>query len=257
MKKLALTSLLAFVAVSGASAANFKIGNPMYRPDKGDFYNETTFAMDTEFDHYALGTEFGYGFYDWWTVTLSTAGSYDSSDAPMFNTKWNWDYVNLGLNYRWFDYGNAWKGDIYGNVAQFYNARDDMKVATYGWTVGTRYGFVVNGFSLNAVAEAHNLSAISHHAWGLDTGLESQVWLGRHINIVGGATYGFKLFHDAYIPADVFSLKYYHQKPVDVKLGVNYNFSKDSYMGVYVEKNVAKGFNVAPMTLGAKFGIQF
>jgi hypothetical protein len=257
MKKLALTSLLAFAAVSSASAANFKIGNPMYRPDKGDFYNETTFAMDTEFDHYALGTEFGFGFYDWWTVTLATSGSYDSSDEPMFDTKWNWDYVNLGLNYRWFDYGNAWKGDIYGNVAQYYNARDDMKVATYGWTVGTRYGFVVDGFSLNAVAEAHNLSALGHHAWGLNAGLESQVWLGRHFNIVGGATYGVRLLHDEYIPGDLMELKYLHHKPIDVKLGINYNFCKNSYMGVYAEKNVAKGFNVAPMTFGAKFGIQF
>ncbi len=254
MKKLALTSLLAFAAVSGANAANFNIGNPMYRPDKGAFYNETTFAMDTEFEHYALGTEFGYGFYDWWTVSLATAGSYDSSDAPRYNTKWNWDYVELGLNYRWFDYGNEWKGDIYGTVAQNYDARDDMNVEFYSWTIGTRYGFVVDGFSLNAVAEAHNVS-LDHHAWGMDAGFEGQVYLGKHLNLVGGATYGFKL-HDAYVPAEL-NLKYHHQKPVDVKLGVNYNFCKNSYVGVYAEKNVAKGFNVAPMTFGAKFGIQF
>ena len=109
MKKLALTSLLAFAAVSSASAANFKIGNPMYRPDKGVFYNETTFAMDTDLENYALGTEFGFGFYDWWTISVATAGSYDSGDMPhagLESSKWNWDYVELGLNYRWFEYGN-------------------------------------------------------------------------------------------------------------------------------------------------------
>ena len=255
MKKLALTSLLAFAAVSSASAANFKIGNPMYRPDKGVFYNETTFAMDTEYENYALGTEFGYGFYDWWTVSVATAGSYDSSDAPRYGTKWNWDFVELGLNYRWFDYGNEWKGDIYGTVAQNYNAREDIEIQYYDWTVGSRYGYVVDSFSLNAVVEAHNRS-FDHYAWGMDAGLEGQVWLGHHLNLVAGAVYGFNLDH-AKDNTYYNEFNEYGWDPVKVTLGINYNFCKNSYMGVYAHKNVRKGFNVAPMTFGAKFGIQF
>lgn len=256
MKKLALTSLLAFAAVSSASAANFMIGNPMYRPDKGVFYNETTFTMDNELEHYALGTEFGYGFYDWWTVSVATAGSYDSSDMPRYSTKWNWDYVELGLNYRWFDYGNEWKGDIYGTVAQAYDARDDLTIQYYDWTVGTRYGYVVDGFSLNAVAEAHNYS-LNRHAWGMEAGLEGQVWLGHHFNIVGGVLYGFNLDHadkNAYYGGDY---GYYSSDPINVKLGFNYNFCKGSYVGIFGQKNVRSGINVDPVEFGAKFGIQF
>lgn len=37
MKKLALTSLFAVFAVSGAHAANIIDGNPLYRPDQGRF----------------------------------------------------------------------------------------------------------------------------------------------------------------------------------------------------------------------------
>lgn len=250
MKKIALTSLVAVFAASAASAATFNIGNPMYRPDKGHFYNETTFAMDTEYDNYALGTEFGYGFYDWWTVSVATAGSYDTSDTPRYDTKWNWDYLKLGLNYRWFDYGNEWKGDIYGTVAQNYNARDDMTVVAYDWTVGTRYGYVVDGWSLNAVAEAYNVS-VDKEAWGMEAGLEGQVWLGEHLNVVGGATYGFDLNNKFYG-----HIVDYHD-PINAKLGINYNFCKNSYVGVYAEKNVLKDFDDAPMTFGAKFGIDF
>ena len=256
MKKLALTSLLAFAAVSSASAANFKIGNPMYRPDKGVFYNETTFAMDNELEHYALGTEFGFGFYDWWTVSVATAGSYDSGDFPhagMESSKWNWDYVELGLNYRWFDYGNEWKGDIYGTVAQHYDARDDLTILFYDWTVGTRYGYVVDGFSLNAVAEAHNYS-LDRHAWGMEAGMEGQVWLGHHLNVVGGVLYGFNLDH---ADDNAFYGNYYASDPINVKLGINYNFCGGSYVGIFGQKNVRQGINVEPVEFGAKFGIEF
>lgn len=256
MKKIALTSLFAVVAVSAANAATFNIGNPMYRPDRGDFYSELSFRTNSDLEQYQAGLEMGYGFYDWWSVSVKTAGSYDSSDEPRFGTKWNWDYVSAGLNYRWFDYGNEWKGDIYGAVAQNYNARDDMTVTYYNWTVGTRYGYVVDGWSLNAVAEAHNVS-MDKEAWGMDAGLEGQVWLGKHLNIVGGATYGFKL-NNYYIADDLFfANEYYDDNPINVKLGVNYNLCRNSYIGVYGAKNVRKGFNVAPVEFGAKIGIQF
>ncbi len=248
MKKIALTSLLAVAAVSGANAANFNIGNPMYRPDKGAFYNELAFAMDTDWENYELSDEFGYGFYDWWTVSVKTAGSYDSSDMPRYNTKYNWDYVQLGLNYRWFDYGNEWKGDIYGTVAQNYDARDDLTVTYYDWMVGTRYGYVVDGWSLNAVAEAYNYS-FDKEAWGMAVGMEGQVWLGNHLNVIGGVRHAFNL-NNKYYNAE-------NTEPLDVMFGINYNFCKNSYFGVYATKNVLKGFNVEPMGMGAKFGIQF
>ena len=39
MKKLAFTSLLAVLAVSGAHAGNIIDGNPLYRPAEGRFYS--------------------------------------------------------------------------------------------------------------------------------------------------------------------------------------------------------------------------
>ncbi len=42
MKKLALTSMLAVFAVSGAHAANVIDNNPLYRPGQDRFYSVTT-----------------------------------------------------------------------------------------------------------------------------------------------------------------------------------------------------------------------
>ena len=49
MKKLALTSLLAMFAVSGANAANVIDGNPLYMPEQNHFYSVTTAAITAIF----------------------------------------------------------------------------------------------------------------------------------------------------------------------------------------------------------------
>ena len=61
MKKLALTSLLAVFAISGAHAANVIDGNPLYMPEQNHFYSVTTLGSHTEDSVYSAGEEFGYG----------------------------------------------------------------------------------------------------------------------------------------------------------------------------------------------------
>ena len=47
MKKLALTSLLAVFAISGAHAANVIDGNPLYMPGQNHFYSVSTLGSHT------------------------------------------------------------------------------------------------------------------------------------------------------------------------------------------------------------------
>ena len=74
MKKLALTSLLAFFAVSGAHAANIIDGNPLYRPDEGRFYSVTSVGSHTKaVDEVGISEEFGYGITDRLAVVMETS----------------------------------------------------------------------------------------------------------------------------------------------------------------------------------------
>ena len=62
MKKLALTSLMAVFAVSGAHAANIIDGNPLYRPGEGHFYSNFAVESHSEaIEDWGISEEFGYG----------------------------------------------------------------------------------------------------------------------------------------------------------------------------------------------------
>lgn len=74
MKKLALTSMLAVFAVSGAHAANVIDNNPLYRPGQDRFYSVTTLGSHSEAtDTWTLREEFGYGITDKLMVNLATS----------------------------------------------------------------------------------------------------------------------------------------------------------------------------------------
>ena len=78
MKKIALTSLLAMFAVSGAQAAakNVMDGNPLYMPKAGHFFSETTLASQTEETRdWTLGERFGFGVTDNFAIALQTSMS--------------------------------------------------------------------------------------------------------------------------------------------------------------------------------------
>ena len=112
MKKLALTSLLAVFAVSGAHAANVIDGNPLYMPKAGHAYSVTALESHTEPGRtWVLGEEFGYGISDKLAV-IAGADFTERSVEKTFDT-YAWDSFKLGAAFRALDMG-AWKADLIG-----------------------------------------------------------------------------------------------------------------------------------------------
>ena len=107
MKKIALTSLLAMLAVSGAGAANVIDGNPIYMPNAGHFYSVT--SVDTSsnnVDVFDFGEHLGVGITDWWTFEIGTSVV---ADDWFFSTQW--DDLNVNTTIRFVDNTN-WKWDL-------------------------------------------------------------------------------------------------------------------------------------------------
>ena len=153
MKKIALTSLLAVFAVSGAHAANVIDGNPLYLPAQNHFYSETSMETSTNnVDLVTFDEEFGYGITDRWAVNIDTSISEDD-----WFKKTEWDSFGLGLTYRVADYTN-WKFDVMGGYGVgpvwdahngFLKGRFLAKSQTeYLWTVGVRGGYTTDDFTI-------------------------------------------------------------------------------------------------------------
>lgn len=254
MKKLALTSLLAVFAVSGANAANVINGDPLYRPNEGRFYSVTSFESNTDFRDYVLGEEMGFGITDSVSVILNTSFSYDNPKNAESNTAW--DYLSLGLSERYLNDGN-WKGDIYGKVAQIYNTGHDfdtLRTDWYNWTVGTKFGYVATDcWTLAGTIEANyftdDQSGFDFDAWGMKVGIEGLYALGMNWNVVAGLDYNFRISNN--------NTPWTLEQPMNAKMGVNYNLDSIMYFGAYVFKDVKSGFNEDPLGVGVKFGIDF
>lgn len=249
MKKLALTSLAAMFAVSGANAANVIDGNPMYRPDKGHFYSETAFNTNTDFEHFGLGEEFGYGITENLSVFVNTSLSYDDNTGEEFG----WDYLSLGLSLRYLDQG-AWKGDLYGKVRQNYFTGknfEDIQTVEYVWTAGAKLGYVTSDWTIAGKLDidytSDDVSAVDYDNWAMTLGLEGQYVLNSDWNIVAGLDYKFDVAGDDMID----------EEPWNAKLGVNYNFDETKYLGFYLTKNLAEDFDEDPLGFVVKFGIDF
>ena len=122
MKKIALTSLLAVFAVSGAHAANVLDGNPLYMPKAGHFYSETALSSHSEtIKDWTLAEEFGFGITNRFALEISTdvferaetKEDYgDTAKNEMFD-QYGWGNVALKATFRVLDMG-AWKVDTYG-----------------------------------------------------------------------------------------------------------------------------------------------
>lgn len=259
MKKIVLSSLLGAFAVSGVANAavsdygHWRVrmdGNPLYRPMEGRFYSMTDFNLDTEWDYFSLKEEVGFGISDTLSVMLNTSGSYDSSDEPRLNTKMNWDQVQLGLSWRYVDEG-PWVADLYGKGQLLMDTSDDLNAYAWNWTAGTTFGFIGwDRWTLAFTAQADYLrdarGDLDFDAWGMMIGMDGLFNFDQHWNIIGGINYQFNLDDT-----------YYEGNPLNIKLGANYNFDNYKFVGVYVQKDVKSGFNVNPMTIGARFGIDF
>lgn len=255
MKKLALTSLMAVFAVSGAHAANIIDGNPLYRPSEGHFYSVTTAGSHSEAtENWTLAEEFAYGITDDLAVVVKTGLSEQESLDYM-----SWDSLTLGMNYRVLDKG-AWKADLIGeySVAPVWGDHAEFmpeETTGYDWAVGMRGGYVGEGWTL-AGHVMFNYSNSESFNWGdegihsLKLGLEGQYLLDEQWNLVGAIEYTGML-DDQFEDAGKWT----------GKIGANYNIDETKFVGAYVagemghatgDWEVADGFG-----FGVTFGIDF
>ena len=240
MKKLALTSLLAMFAVSGAHAANVMYGNPLYLPSAGHFYSVTTAGTHTEGETpWGISEEFGYGITDRFAVQLSTSATENSNFDYM-----SWDDFGLDLAYRVIDDG-GWKLDIvgaytvdpvWGDHRPFLKQED----TSYTWTAGVRGGYVGDGWTIaghaafnywNTKSFNWSESAGEQGVHSLVLGLDGQFVIDQNWNLIAGVEYS-GILDDEY--RGVPEIKVKNAGSWDGYFGVNYNFDATKYIGAYV-----------------------
>ena len=255
MKKIALTSLLAVFAVSGAHAAGVVVGNPLYMPKAGHFYSETSLASHSENETlWTLGETFGYGITDKLAVAVETS----AWEAHEFDNI-EWGNLKLGATYRALDMG-AWKLDAYGaySLTPVWGDHETFldKISTfYTWTLGVRGGYTTARWTIAGHAafnytgtESFNWNEEGAHVWAL--GLDAQCFLDSHLSLLAGAEY------KGITDEGAKNAGTWHGT-----LGANYNIDAAKYVGLYVSGDMAHGtgdWKVADgFGFGAKFGIDF
>lgn len=270
MKKIALTSLLAVFAVSGAHAANVINNNPLYRPEAGQFYSVTSVDSHTEnTKSVGLQEEFGYGITNRLAVSMSTG----VEQSDWFDSA-EWSDFNIGANFRALDMGN-WKGDLYAgygvapiwghNVYLVPSEKNvdflDKDFTMYGWTVGARGGYATDMWTVAGHVEFNYINTESFN-WNDDglhaisAGVDGQLVLNQYWNLTAGAEY------TGILDDKLWGAKIEHAGTWTAKFGANFNFDSDKFIGAYVSKEmshadagkweIADGFG-----FGATFGIQF
>ena len=251
MKKLALTSLAAFLAVSGAHAANIIDGNPLYRPDAGRFYSN--FAVESNSDRtedWKIIEEFGYGVTDDLAVFMKTG----VSERETFDVA-SWDEFTVGVNYRALDMGQ-WRGDIYATYGLDTVWGDHMPflgedVTDYTWTLGVRGGFVGDGWVLAGHAEFDYENSESFN-WAddgihsLKLGLDAQYLLDEQWNLIGAIEYTGML-DDQFEDAGHWT----------GKIGANYNLDATKYIGAYIMGDIDHSTGDWEWEDGFGFGVNF
>lgn len=278
MKKLALTSLLAVFAISGAHAANVIDGNPLYMPKAGHFYSETSLASHSEnTDSWMLAEEFGYGITDNFAVEVGiTLPEYENFDV------YGWQDLSLNAIFRAIDEG-GWKADLYAGyqagsvglpagegLGMMIAATEDdtywfdKDIIHYTWTAGIRGGYVGYGWTV-AGHFAYNYFNTESFNWGdegfhqLQLGLDAQLVLDANWNLVAGVEY------TGYTDDEV-----RNGGSWDGMFGVNYNINPSAFVGAYVgvtmdhwkgdigKEDAEKGWGFEDgFGFGMKFGIDF
>ena len=266
MKKLALTSLMAVFAVSGAHAANVIDGNPLYMPGQNHFYSVTDLYSHSEnTDSWTLGEEFGYGITD----KLAVAVKADMMEEESFDV-YGMGNLALKATFRALDLG-AWKGDVYGEYAtegatifvHSDTADDtfwfDKDFINYSWKAGVRGGYTTSVFTVAGHvefaytnSESFNWNDEGMHTWTV--GVDGQYVINDDWNLVAGIEY--KGLSDSW--AD-------NAGEWTGEFGVNYNIDSTKFVGAYVnaamdhwKDNGTKGWEVEDgFGFGAKFGIDF
>lgn len=286
MKKLALSSLIAVFAVSGAHAANVIDGNPLYMPKANHFYSVTDLSSHTDNDTpWSAAEAFGYGITDKLAVELSTS----LTENKAFDA-YSWNDLSLGATFRALDMG-AWKADVYGKYAAGSNAMIgrlyrpgslmyypnvddetewfDKDATDYTWTAGVRGGYVASNWTVAGHvafsylnSESFNFGDKGMHMWS--AGVDGQYALCDKLNLVAGVEYT-GISNDKYAYDDVELGDVENGGVWSGMFGVNYNIDATKYVGLYVngsmdhwKDNGKKGWDVEEgFGFGAKFGIDF
>ena len=273
MKKIALTSLLAVFAVSGAHAANVIDGNPLYMPKAGHAYSVTTLGSHSgseDIKTWGLNEEFGYGITDKLAVGVSTT----VYDLRSFD-QWAWGDMTFGAAFRALNNG-AWKLDVLGSYAVEpvwgnHISFLDKDFTEYTWTVGVRGGYTTSNFTIagKALFEYWNTKSFNWNAdkgeqgmHSLVLGLDAQYVINNQFNVVAGVEYT-GIMDDEYRGVPGWEIK--NAGTWHGEFGVNYNIDATKFVGAYIsgdmhhhggtkgdEWKAEKGFG-----FGAKFGIDF
>ena len=272
MKKIALTSLLALVAATGANAANTMDGNPLYMPQKGHFYSVTELASETERTNVAaLGEEFGYGITDRLAISMNTS----LAEADWFDKN---AWQELGADLKWRVIGDgAWKLDILAGF-EMEPVWDDHRPwmeeddTLYTWKAGIRGGYMTEDWTLSAHANFLYLNTEAFN-WGDDDapyvfdGMEEEFWTNHVLNLGVAGHWTMSDRWSAIASADYYKvLDRYNDAGNEgfweLKLGLNMNIDDTKYVGAYITKDiehesagewvVEDGFG-----FGVKFGIDF
>lgn len=249
MKKIFVFSAVLFVFSSVANATNVINGNPLYNPARGRFYNIfTPVELNTKLERFVLSDELGYGVSDEFAIHVATSGSYDSSDHPEFG-KWAWNDLEFGFDWDLWDEGEH-HAEIYGDVKQIYNTRDNLQTVAYNWTVGARMGRMTDDWTVVGVVQVDylndDLPNDTFDAWAMTVGMQGQYILDNNWNFVANLMFDFDLFDN-----------YYDGEQLRFGVGLNYNIDTTKYLGMYVEKDVVHSFERAPAKIGVVFGIDF
>ena len=255
MKKIALTSLLAFMAVSGAHAANVIDGNPLYMPRAGHFYSVTSLGSHSEAsENWTLGEEFGYGITDQLAINIETsAGEADSFDA------YGWNDFSVTGAFRALDNGN-WKLDLVGTygvtpVYPYHRPFLAKEDTWYGWVAGVRGGYVDSAFTIAGHVnyaymntESFNWGDEGLHSW--IAGIDGQFVIDQDWNLVAGAEYT-GITNDGFKNAGTW----------EGYFGMNYNFDATKFIGAYVSASMnhhgGDNFDEWEFDDGVGFGMRF
>ena len=264
MKKIALTSLLAVMAVSGADAAakNVLDGNPLYMPQKHHFVSETSLESHTQGTRdVTLGERFGVGFTDSFMLAVETSMSENNTFSSV-----SWNDVEVDATYRLIGSG-SWKMDLgagygMGPMRAYGYKFLDKDLTTYAARIGVRGGYVHKDWTL-----AGHFNLIYANSEMFNWADDKDMWQNHIMNL--GFT-GFWQMSDYWswvVSADYFKILDRYGDPEaagywDVTAGLNLNIDTTKYIGLYITKEIdhtGKGQweDLDGFGFGAKFGVDF
>lgn len=266
MKKIALTSLLAVFAVSGAGAANL-VNSPLYLPEQNHFASVTSLGSHTRHDqdnNWNLNERFMYGVTD----KLAVGVNADFDEDNWFDS-YGWDSISFDATYRFLNKNGLIADAIAGygvaGVWPYHMAFLDKNETEYSWWAGFRTGYTTNRWTIAGHANFVYLTDDSNGSesfnWNdeglhvLAVGIDGQYLLDSHWNVVAGIEYMGVLDDENH------TTKIKDAGSWTGNIGMNYNIGKTKYVGVYVngelEHDTGDWEFVDGFGFGARFGIDF